>query len=44
MPLGMLQARPRIFDLEIRTPELLYEAVVECDEQVVLPLGDVPST
>ena len=38
------QSRPNIFDLECRAPELLYEAVVECDEQVVLPLGDEPST
>ncbi len=37
------QSRPQIFDLEIKMPDLLYEAVVECDEAVVLPLGDVPS-
>ncbi|GLC33195.1 hypothetical protein PLESTB_000360500 [Pleodorina starrii] len=36
------QSRPNIFDLEIRTPEKLYEEVVEVDEQVVLPLGDSP--
>lgn len=36
------QARPRIFDLEIKVPEVLYECVVEVDEEVVLPLGDVP--
>ncbi|GIL76007.1 hypothetical protein Vretifemale_5749 [Volvox reticuliferus] len=36
------QSRPNIFDLEIRTPEKLYEDVVEVDEQVVLPLGDSP--
>ncbi|PRW57398.1 5-oxoprolinase [Chlorella sorokiniana] len=38
------QSRPAIFDLEIRCPDVLYETVVECDEQVVLPLGDAPST
>ena len=27
-----------------RTPEVLYERVVEVDELVVLPLGDTPST
>jgi 5-oxoprolinase (ATP-hydrolysing) len=37
------QSRPNIFDLEIRTPEVLYERVVEVDEQVVLPLGGIPS-
>jgi 5-oxoprolinase (ATP-hydrolysing) len=37
------QSRPDIFDLEIQTPDLLYETVVECDEQVALPLGDQPS-
>lgn len=31
-----LQSRPNIFDLEIRRPELLYKAVVEVDERVVL--------
>ena len=36
------QSRPNIFDLEIRAPEVLYEMVAECDEQVVLPLGDTP--
>lgn len=30
------QSRPNIFDLEIRRPELLYKAVVEVDERVVL--------
>ncbi|KAI9794652.1 MAG: hypothetical protein M1833_000341 [Piccolia ochrophora] len=30
------QARPRIFDLAIRKPEVLYEAVVELDERVTL--------
>ncbi|KAJ9523185.1 hypothetical protein QJQ45_024077, partial [Haematococcus lacustris] len=38
------QSRPNIFDLEIRCPDQLYEAVVEVDEAVVLPLGDTPST
>ena len=38
------QSRPNIFDLEVRCPEVLYERVVECDEQVVLPLGPVPGT
>ncbi|XP_029442000.1 5-oxoprolinase [Rhinatrema bivittatum] len=30
------QARPKIFDLEIVMPELLYEEVIEVDERVVL--------
>ena len=30
------QSRPKIFDLEIKRPELLYELVVELDERVVL--------
>lgn len=30
------QARPAIFDLEIKKPELLYESVVEVDERVQL--------
>lgn len=30
------QSRPKIFDLEIRRPELLYESVFELDERVVL--------
>ncbi|CAM9536473.1 unnamed protein product [Pylaiella littoralis] len=30
------QSRPNIFDLEIRRPELLYKAVVEVDERIVL--------
>ena len=38
------QSRPNIFDLEMKAPDVLYDAVVECDEQVVLPLGDTPST
>lgn len=29
-----VQSRPAIFDLEIRSPENLYERVVEVDEQV----------
>ena len=37
------QARPNIFDLEIRAPDVLHSTVVECDEQVSLPLGDQPS-
>ena len=28
------QTRPRIFDLEIRMPDVLYDEVVEVDEQV----------
>lgn len=38
------QSRPDIFDLEIKAPDVLYEMVVECEEQVVLPLGDTPGT
>ncbi|XP_026542906.1 5-oxoprolinase isoform X2 [Notechis scutatus] len=39
------QARPSIFDLEVRMPEVLYEAVLEVDERLVLhrdgcPLSD----
>ncbi|XP_048338634.1 5-oxoprolinase [Sphaerodactylus townsendi] len=30
------QARPKIFDLAVSVPEVLYEAVVEVDERVVL--------
>ncbi|MBF0279674.1 MAG: hydantoinase B/oxoprolinase family protein [SAR324 cluster bacterium] len=30
------QSRPRIFDLEIKKPELLYESVIEVDERVRL--------
>ncbi|KAK9815723.1 hypothetical protein WJX72_008572 [[Myrmecia] bisecta] len=37
------QARPRIFDLEISVPDVLYERVVEVDEQVILPLGSAVS-
>lgn len=36
------QSRPDIFDLVIAGPELLYKEVVECDEEVILPLGDTP--
>ena len=31
------QSRPEIFDLEIRVPDLLYDEVVEVDEQVSSP-------
>nr|XP_033788894.1 5-oxoprolinase isoform X2 [Geotrypetes seraphini]XP_033788895.1 5-oxoprolinase isoform X2 [Geotrypetes seraphini]XP_033788896.1 5-oxoprolinase isoform X2 [Geotrypetes seraphini] len=34
------QARPKIFDLEITMPELLYEEVIEVDERVVLTHSD----
>lgn len=34
------QSRPNIFDLEIQTPDKLYERVVEVDEQVVLLLTE----
>jgi 5-oxoprolinase (ATP-hydrolysing) len=37
------QSRPDIFDLRIAAPEALYEAVVEVDEAVMLPLGAEPS-
>ncbi|MBN3300414.1 OPLA oxoprolinase, partial [Amia calva] len=30
------QARPLLFDLEVRMPELLYDEVIEVDERVVL--------
>jgi 5-oxoprolinase (ATP-hydrolysing) len=33
------QSRPAIFDLQIRTPDNLYDMVVEVEEQVMLPLG-----
>ncbi|KAK9917414.1 hypothetical protein WJX75_004082 [Coccomyxa subellipsoidea] len=36
------QSRPAIFDLEIDVPDVLYSQVLEIDEQVVLPLGEVP--
>lgn len=36
------QSRPNIFDLQIRTPDNLYERVVEVQEQVMLPLGSEP--
>ncbi|KXZ56217.1 hypothetical protein GPECTOR_1g189 [Gonium pectorale] len=38
------QSRPAIFDLEIRSPEPLYEEVLEVEEQVVLPLGGEPGS
>ncbi len=34
------QSRPRIFDLELRMPDVLYDAVVEVDERVVLVQAD----
>jgi len=34
------QDRPKLFDLEIRKPELLYEEVVEVDERLRLLLDD----
>ncbi len=37
------QSRPRIFDLEIRCPDVLYERVIEVDELVSLPLSDEAS-
>jgi len=37
------QNRPRIFDLRIEKPELLFESVVEADERVVVTRPDVPS-
>lgn len=37
------QSRPDIFDLVIAGPNLLYKTVIECDEEVILPLGDSPS-
>lgn len=30
------QARPRIFDLDIKMPDMLYEEVHEIDERIVL--------
>jgi len=37
------QSRPRIFDLEIKKPDLLYEAVIEADERLrILKSGDEP--
>uniref|UniRef100_A0A3Q3T0X5 5-oxoprolinase, ATP-hydrolysing n=1 Tax=Mastacembelus armatus TaxID=205130 RepID=A0A3Q3T0X5_9TELE len=30
------QARPKLFDLEVAVPEVLYEVVIEVDERVVL--------
>ena len=39
------QDRPRIFDLEIRKPQLLYEAVVEVDERlrILRPEEELPT-
>lgn len=37
------QSRPDIFDLEISMPDLLYETVVEVDEDVILPLENGPT-
>jgi 5-oxoprolinase (ATP-hydrolysing) len=34
------QSRPKIFDLKIRRPDLLYEHVVEVEERVILIRGD----
>lgn len=36
------QSRPDIFDLEIKVPDLVYETVVEVDEEVFLPLENGP--
>jgi hypothetical protein len=36
------QTRPNIFELDIRRPELLYEMVVELEEDVIIPLGSEP--
>uniref|UniRef100_A0A3Q3MNH3 5-oxoprolinase, ATP-hydrolysing n=1 Tax=Labrus bergylta TaxID=56723 RepID=A0A3Q3MNH3_9LABR len=33
------QARPKLFDLEVAVPEVLYEEVIEVDERVVLMQG-----
>ena len=33
------QTRPRIFDLEIKMPDVLYDDVVEVDEQVRTPIN-----
>ncbi|KAK9799317.1 hypothetical protein WJX73_000073 [Symbiochloris irregularis] len=37
------QSRPHIFDLEISLPDVLYEEVLELDEQVIIPLGSEPN-
>ncbi|XP_061569490.1 5-oxoprolinase [Cololabis saira] len=34
------QARPKLFDLEVAVPEVLYEEVIEVDERVVLKRDD----
>lgn len=33
------QTRPRIFDLDIHRPDLLYEQVVEVPEDVIIPIS-----
>lgn len=38
------QSRPKIFDLEIKRPDLLYEYVAEIDERVVLVRDDSEDT
>jgi hypothetical protein len=38
------QSRPRIFDLEISKPQLLYEQVVEVDERIRLGTHCTPNT
>lgn len=38
------QTRPKIFDLDIHRPDLLYEEVVEVPEDVIMPIGDAEST
>lgn len=38
------QTRPKIFDLDIHRPDLLYEQVVEVPEDVIMPIGDEEST
>jgi 5-oxoprolinase (ATP-hydrolysing) len=34
------QTRSSIFDLDIKRPDLLYDMVVEIDEDVIIPLGE----
>lgn len=38
------QARPKIFDLDIHRPDLLYEQVVEVPEDVIMPVSDAETT
>jgi 5-oxoprolinase (ATP-hydrolysing) len=38
------QTRSDIFALNVRRPDLLYEMVLELDEDVIMPLGSTPST